>query len=264
MIESIMSLIYWWRYVTMNIKTRFLLGIASLLLIFPITIRVFAIDGDRLSGKLEVDDCCVTVVNPDGSIVNLDVGATYPLFLGLILATDETGKVSLKVPDGRYVIFPNSEYTVKDIGAGNAGLAVSEAKMGKACYCFSREGQYSIDSTPADLKNYLPRTTTPGSGVYIRESSLGLTSYVNGVSYAAQWQGESQFDSEILQAGDAVCKPSCDDPREGLGGFIDCCAPDLVPYWVGGSAAAAAVAGSVVAATVTSDKPASTIIPPGQ
>jgi hypothetical protein len=244
----------------MNIKTRFLLGIVSFLLTFQPAGYVFAENQVGLKGKLEVNDCCVTVVNPDGSIVNLDVGATYPLFPESILITDETGKVTLRVPDGRYVIFSDSEYTVKDIGAGNTGLGISEGRMGKACYCFSREGQFLIDSTPADLKNYVP-TTAPGSTGYIIESSLGLTTYKDGISYAAQWQGEAHFDSDVLQAGDAACKPSCDNPREGLGGFVDCCSADLVPLLIQGSAAAAAVAGGTLGGILGRDSEGTNFIP---
>lgn len=236
----------------MNLKKTLLIGIASFLLIFPPMTRVTAEDEVPLKakGKLEVNDCCVTVVNPDGSVVNLDVGATYPLFYGLILVTDETGKFTVRVPDGRYVGFSNSEFTLTDIGGGNAGLSVSEGKMGKACYCFSPGGQYLIQSPPANLKSYAP-TTAPATAGYTTESSLGLTVYKDGICYAAQWQGESQFDSELLNAGDAACKPSCNNPREGLGGLVDCCSPDLVPLYIGSSAAAIAVGGAIVGATTT-------------
>ena len=244
----------------MNLKNTLLLGIASFLLIFPPmfppAISVFAADEVPLKGKLEVNDCCVTIVNPDGSIVpNLDVGATYPIFPLMMIITDETGKVTLKVPDGRYVVFPNSEYMVKDIGAGNTGLGISEAKKGKACYCFSREGQYLIDSVPADLKNHVP-TTAPASAsaAYGRERSLGLTTYLNGISYAAQWQGESEFDSDIIEAGDAACKPGCDNPRDDLGGAVDCCAPDLGPLWIVGALTSAAVAGAIIGSTIGDDE----------
>jgi hypothetical protein len=248
----------------MNLKNILLIGLASFLLIFPPMTRVTAEDEvpSKAKGKLEVNDCCVTVVNPDGSIVNLDVGATYPLFYGLILVTDETGKFTVKEPGGRYVGFSSSEFTLTDIGGGNAGLSVSEGKMGKACYCFSSGGQYLIQSPPANLKNYAP-TTAPSSAGYITESSLGLTVYKDGISYAAQWQGESQFDSNVLEAGDAACKPSCNNPREGLGGLVDCCAPDLVPLYISSSAAAAAVAGAIVGATtISSDNEGTSFIPP--
>jgi hypothetical protein len=237
----------------MNLKNTLLIGICSFLLIFPPTVRVVAADEVPLQGKVQVNDCCVTIVNPDGSIVpNLDVGATYPIFAGMMIITDETGKVTLKVPDGRYVVFPNSEYSVKDIGAGNTGLGISEAKKGKACYCFSREGQYLIDSVPADLKNHAP-TTAPASAsaAYGRESSLGLTTYLNGISYVAVWQGVSDFDSDVVEAGEAACKPGCDNPRDDLGGLVDCCAPDLAPLWIGGAAAAAAIGGGIVGVAVT-------------
>ncbi len=252
----------------MNIRNKFVTSIASLLLVLQPVAHVFAQDVQRNSGKLEVRDCCVTVVNPDGSVLNLDVGAKYALFIGMLVITDETGVVNFKVPDGRYVEFENSTVEVVSIGDGDTGLRVPGDKMAKVCYCFSEKGDYLVDASPADLKDYegpQAAAATAGQG-YIREQSLGITAYSpeDGIFYAAQWRGTSQFDSEALPAGEAACKPSCDNPRDDLGGFVDCCSPDLVPLWITSAFVAAAVGGAIVGATTISDPEGSEIMPPPQ